>query len=82
MRLDSSLIYSYDIDMRNKNKDKKIVLVAGALDLPFFARDALRRAGWDVFIVGLRGFVDMRLKPDMVIRLGGAGRAVYNEALL
>ncbi|MDW2974844.1 MAG: UDP-2,3-diacylglucosamine diphosphatase LpxI [Alphaproteobacteria bacterium] len=62
--------------MRNKNKDKKIVLVAGALDLPFFARDALRRAGWDVFIVGLRGFVDMRLKPDMVIRLGGAGRAV------
>ena len=62
--------------MRNKDTDKKIALVAGALDLPFFTRDALKRAGWDVFIVGLRGFVDMRLNPDMVIRLGGAGRAV------
>lgn len=63
-------------DMKNKNTDKKIALIAGALDLPFFTRDALRRAGWDVFIIGLRGFVDMRLEPDMVIRLGGGGRAV------
>ncbi len=62
--------------MKNKKTDKKIALVAGALDLPFFTRDALRRAGWDVFIVGLRGFVDMRLEPDMVVRLGGAGRAI------
>lgn len=62
--------------MTSKLKDNKIALVAGALDLPFFTRDALRRAGWDVFVVGLRGFVDMRLAPDMVVRLGGAGRAI------
>jgi len=58
------------------NSDKKIALVAGALDLPFFARDALRRAGWDVFVVGLKNFYDPRLHPDMVVRLGGGGRAV------
>lgn len=62
--------------MKNKNTDKKIALVAGALDLPFFTRDALRRAGWDVFVVGLKNFVDPRLAPDMVVRLGGAGRAI------
>ena len=61
---------------KTENKsDKKIALIAGALDLPFFTRDALQRAGWDVFVIGLRGFVDMRLNPDMVIRLGGGGRA-------
>ena len=58
------------------NNDKKIALVAGALQLPFFTRDALRRAGWDVFVVGLKNFVDPKLRPDMVVRLGGAGRAV------
>ena len=62
--------------MQNKNTDKKIALVAGALDLPFFTRDALRRAGWDVFVVGLKNFVDPRLAPDMFVRLGGAGRAI------
>ncbi len=62
--------------MQNKNTDNKIALVAGALDLPFFTRDALRRAGWDVFIVGLKNFVNPDLKPDMVVRLGGAGRAI------
>ena len=51
-------------------------MVAGALDLPFFTRDALRRAGWDVFVVGLKNFVNPDLKPDMVVRLGGAGRAI------
>ena len=56
--------------------DKKIALIAGALQLPFFTRDALRRAGWDVYIVGLKNFVDPKLNPDMVIRLGGAGRAI------
>ena len=56
--------------------DKKIALIAGALQLPFFTRDALRRAGWDVYIVGLKNFVDPALKPDIVVRLGGAGRAV------
>ena len=56
--------------------DNKIALIAGALSLPFFTRDALRRAGWDVFVVGLKNFVDPELNPDMVVRLGGAGRAV------
>lgn len=60
----------------NKNKDNKIALVAGALDLPFFTRDALKRAGWDVFIVGLKNFVNPDLNPDLTIRLGGCGRAI------
>lgn len=76
MQLDSSPIYSYHMGMKNKNTDKKIALVAGALDLPFFTRDALRRAGWDVFVVGLKNFYNPRLEPDMVVRLGGAGRAI------
>ncbi len=62
--------------MKKKNTDKKIAVIAGALDLPFFTRDALRRAGWDVFVIGLKNFYDARLAPDMVIRLGGGGRAV------
>ncbi|MBR6598445.1 MAG: UDP-2,3-diacylglucosamine diphosphatase LpxI [Alphaproteobacteria bacterium] len=62
--------------MSNKTSDKKIALVAGALDLPFFTRDALRRAGWDVFVIGLKNFYDPRLAPDMVVRLGGGGRAI------
>lgn len=57
-----------------KNTDKKIAVVAGALDLPFFTRDALRNNGWDVFTVGLKNFYDPRLKPDLVVRLGGCGR--------
>ncbi len=64
------------MNKRKQNSDKKIALVAGALDLPFFTRDALRRAGWDVFVVGLKNFYDPKLKPDMVVRLGGGGRAV------
>ncbi|MBR1380233.1 MAG: UDP-2,3-diacylglucosamine diphosphatase LpxI [Alphaproteobacteria bacterium] len=59
-----------------KIKDNKIALVAGALDLPMLTRDALRRAGWDVFVVGLKNFYDERLNPDMVVRLGGGGRAI------
>lgn len=58
------------------DQDKKIALVAGALDLPFYTRDALRAAGWDVYVVGLKNFYDPRLKPDIVVRLGGGGRAV------
>lgn len=58
------------------SSDKKIALIAGALQLPFFTRDALRRAGWDVYVVGLKNFVDPKLNPDMIIRLGGAGRAI------
>ena len=61
---------------KRKIEDNKIALVAGALDLPFFTRDALRRAGWDVFVVGLKNFYDARLMPDMVVRLGGGGRAI------
>ncbi|MBD5391658.1 UDP-2,3-diacylglucosamine diphosphatase LpxI [bacterium] len=61
---------------KDKSSDNKIALVAGALDLPFFTRDALRAAGWDVFVVGLKNFYDPRLKPDMVVRLGGGGAAI------
>ena len=53
--------------------DKKIALFCGALRLPFLTRDALRANGWDVFVVGLRGFYDPALKPDLDIRLGGGG---------
>ena len=60
----------------NARADNKIALIAGALQLPFFTRDALRRAGWDVYVVGLKNFVDPKLNPDIVVRLGGAGRAV------
>ena len=58
------------------SSDKKIALIAGALQLPFFTRDALRRAGWDVYVVGLKNYVDPKLNPDIIVRLGGAGRAV------
>ncbi|MCQ2599197.1 MAG: UDP-2,3-diacylglucosamine diphosphatase LpxI [Alphaproteobacteria bacterium] len=59
-----------------KDTDKKIALIAGALDLPFFTRDALRRAGWDVYIVGLKNFVNEKLNPDITVRLGGAWPAI------
>ena len=58
-----------------KNTDKKIALFAGALSLPFFTRDALRKNGWEVFVVGLKNFYDPALKPDLVVRLGGGGTA-------
>ncbi len=58
-----------------KNTDKKIALFAGALSLPFLARDALRKNGWDVFVIGLKNFYDEKLNPDLVIRLGGGGTA-------
>ena len=79
LQLDSSPIYAYPYNIMKQKatrSDNKIALVAGALQLPFFTRDALRRAGWDVFVIGLKNFVDPKLNPDMVIRLGGAGRAV------
>lgn len=60
--------------MKN-NEDKKIALIAGALDLPFFTRDALRKNGWEVYVIGLKNFYDKKLNPDLVIRLGGGGRA-------
>jgi DUF1009 family protein len=59
-----------------KNTDKKIALFCGALRLPFLVRDALRSNGWQVFVIGLRGFYDPALKPDLEIRLGGGGTAV------
>ena len=59
-----------------KKSDKKIALIAGALDLPFFTRDALRRAGWEVYVIGLKNFYDPRLEPDMVMRIGGVWPAV------
>ncbi|MCL2538191.1 MAG: UDP-2,3-diacylglucosamine diphosphatase LpxI [Alphaproteobacteria bacterium] len=58
-----------------KNNDKKIALFCGAYRLPFLVLDELRARGWEVFVIGLRGFYDAALKPDMVIRLGGGGAA-------
>lgn len=58
-----------------KNTDKKIAIIAGALDLPFFTRDALKKNGWEVYIIGLKNFYDPKLNPDLVIRLGGGGTA-------
>ncbi len=55
--------------------NKKVALFAGALDLPILARDALRKNGWDVYVVGFKNFYDEKLNPDMVIRLGGGGTA-------
>lgn len=60
---------------KNTDSDKKIALFAGALSLPFLTRDALRKNGWDVYVIGIKNFYDPKLKPDLVIRLGGAGRA-------
>ena len=58
-----------------KNTDKKVALFAGALSLPFLTRDALRKNGWEVYVIGLKNFYDPKLNPDLVIRLGGAGTA-------
>ena len=58
-----------------KNSDKKIALFAGALSLPFLVRDALRKNGWEVYVIGLKNFYDEKLNPDLVIRLGNGGRA-------
>lgn len=58
-----------------KDTDKKIALFAGALSLPFLTRDALRRHGWDVYVIGLKNFYDPKLNPDLVIRVGGGGTA-------
>ena len=58
-----------------KDENKKIALFAGALSLPFLTRDALRKNGWDVYVIGLKNFYDAALKPDLVIRVGGGGRA-------
>lgn len=58
-----------------KNTDKKIALFAGALSLPFVTRDILRKKGWDVYVIGLKNFYNPALNPDLVIRLGGGGRA-------
>ncbi|MBO7645366.1 MAG: UDP-2,3-diacylglucosamine diphosphatase LpxI [Alphaproteobacteria bacterium] len=60
--------------MKN-NSDKKIALFAGALSLPFLTRDALKKNGWDVFVIGIKNFYDPKIKPDLVIRIGGGGRA-------
>ncbi len=58
-----------------KDENKKIALFAGALSLPFLTRDALRKNGWDVYVIGLKNFYDPKLKPDLIIRVGGGGRA-------
>jgi len=58
-----------------KDSNKKVALFCGALALPFLARDALRKNGWDVYVIGLKNFYDPKLNPDLVIRVGGAGLA-------
>ena len=58
-----------------KNKDKKVALIAGALSLPFQTRDALRKNGWEVYVIGLKNFYDLALNPDLVLRMGNGGRA-------
>jgi len=58
---------------KNINIDKKIALVAGGLDLPLLARDALRKNGWDVFVIGIKNFYSPKLNPDIVVRLGAGG---------
>ncbi|MCQ2574636.1 MAG: UDP-2,3-diacylglucosamine diphosphatase LpxI [Alphaproteobacteria bacterium] len=62
--------------MKAKTNNKKIALVAGALDLPFITRDALRKAGWGVFVIGLKNFYDPKLNPDIVVTLGHGGYGV------
>ena len=58
-----------------KDTDKKVALFAGALSLPFLTRDALRRHGWEVFVIGLKNFYDPALNPDLIIRVGAGGTA-------
>ncbi len=58
-----------------KKTDKKIALFAGALSLPFLTRDALRKNGWEVLVIGIKNFYDPKLNPDLVIRIGGGGTA-------
>ncbi len=60
---------------KNPDARKKICLIAGALGLPFVVRDSLIKSGYDVFVVGLKNFVDEKLNPDIVIRLGAGGTA-------
>ena len=66
--------------MKNKilESDKKIALICGGLLLPFLARDALKKHGFDIFVVGLKNFYDKDLKPDLIVRIG-AGGTVYRE---
>ena len=66
-----------NIKLMKKVQDKKIAIVSGALRLPFLVRDALRARGYEPFVIGLKNFYDPKLNPDLVIRLGGAGRAIY-----
>ena len=61
--------------MKKNIKAQKIAIFCGALKLPFLVRDSLRAGGWDVFVIGLRGFYDPKLKPDLEIRLGAGGTA-------
>ena len=47
-----------------KNTDKKIALFAGALALPFLARDALHKHGWEVFVIGLKIAISLGKSPE------------------
>ncbi|MCL2629725.1 MAG: UDP-2,3-diacylglucosamine diphosphatase LpxI [Alphaproteobacteria bacterium] len=54
-------------------KDKNIAIIAGALRLPFLVKDSLINQGYNVFTVGLKNYVDAKLKPDIVVRIGQGG---------
>lgn len=55
--------------------NKKIAMIAGALDLPFYTKKALEKNGWEVFVIGIKNFYNPNVKPDMIVRIGGGGRA-------
>jgi len=57
-------------------KDKKIAVVCGALRLPFLVVESLRRQGYEPYVIGLKNFCDPALRPDLWVRLGGAGTAI------
>ena len=70
------MCFAFMIKHMKKDSDKKIALIAGALSLPFLTRDALRKNGWEVFVVGLKNFYDSKLNPDLVVRLGAGGTVI------
>jgi DUF1009 family protein len=75
MPASQALTFFLFFDKISPMEKKKIALFCGGERLPFLVRDSLRKSGWDVFVIGLRGFYDKDLKPDMEIRLGGGGTA-------
>ena len=57
-------------------KDKKIAVVAGRERLPDLVMESLRRSGYEPYLIALKNFYDGALRPDLTVRLGGAGAAI------